>query len=221
MIRIYLYNRDLSNKISLSKEINIKNNENLEKNIFTKKCFLINKEYIESYKNHYLYSELENLLDEYIQKNETIKKDSNDDIYSSKNIDIIYELLQSNNNIMEKYKSIEHYKINENDKNITTLKKKKLTKDENIDYYDDFIIINEEIYNYYFCSPNNNNDKLCIINSGRIIIFFEEGEIYQVLIGKLYSDYINLKFLINFIDNSEIAQFKEKLLKINLDELLQ
>ena len=51
---------------------------------------------------------------------------------------------------MEKYKSIEHYKINENDKNITILKKKKLTKDENIDYYDDFIIVNKEIYNYYF-----------------------------------------------------------------------
>ena len=68
MIRIYLYNNDLKNKIRISQNINKESNENIEKYIFKDKCFLINKEYLDSYKNHYLFTELEKHLDELIKK---------------------------------------------------------------------------------------------------------------------------------------------------------
>jgi len=186
LIKIYLYYKDLFNNISLSKtEIN-GNENNLHK------CFLINKEYMDSYKKHYLYSKLGNKLDEYIEKNNIIQKDLKGNLYSQENIDIIYDYLQKNN-ILNDFNDLGVYTL---DQNLIKINKKQVAG-ENLYYYDDFVIVNEEIYKYFFYSLNiNDNEKEYIINSGKIIIFFKK-EFFQVLVGKVSSDCIKFYLLIN------------------------
>ena len=188
LIKIYLYNKDLFNKIASSKTEIIGNEKNFHK------CFLINKEYMDSYKNHYLYNKLENKLDEYIKKNNIIQKDSKGNIYSQKNIEIIYELLQKNN-ILNDYDNLGTYIV---DEKLVKINKKTVDEVENLFYYDDFIIVNEDIYKYFFSSFNTNvHEKEFIINSGKIIIFFKE-EFFQALVGQSTSDSIIFYLLINF-----------------------
>ncbi len=71
-----LFNIDFNNKIYFS-NLGTKNEENNnEKYIYNDKCFLINKECIDSYKNTNKYDNLEKKLHEYIEKNDEIKQDS-------------------------------------------------------------------------------------------------------------------------------------------------
>jgi hypothetical protein len=51
---------------------------------------------MDSYKDYYFYIELEKQLYEYIEKNDTIQKDSKGNFFSIQNINIIYELLKKN-----------------------------------------------------------------------------------------------------------------------------
>ena len=211
MIKMCLFNIDFNNKIYFS-NLGTKNEENNnEKYIYNDKCFLINKECIDSYKNTYKYDNLEKKLHEYIEKNDEIKQDSKGNLYSIENINIIYKFLQKNNEL-EKYKTFNSCSI---EKKIIEIKKIKLDKEENIDYYDDFIIVNEDIYKSFSSSFNiihNNNNIQYIINSGKIIIFFEETNNYQALVGEMINDCIDLNLLINFKNISELNKFKNNLL---------
>ena len=69
MIKIYLYNKDLLKKIASSKTEIITNEKNEKKeNIFNEKCFLIDKEEMNLYKNYCLYNELEKYINDNIIK---------------------------------------------------------------------------------------------------------------------------------------------------------
>ena len=156
MIRIYLYTKDLFNKIELSTKI-AEDKSNFKEYIFSDKCFLINKYYMDSYKKQYSYNELEDELNEYIKINKSIiKKDPKGNIYFQENIDIIYKFLENNKNL-DNYKKTKGNAFNAD---FTKLNEKKLT--DKISYNDDFIIVKEEIYQYFFF--NNNNSKHYIIN---------------------------------------------------------
>ena len=216
LIKIYLFNKDLNNKITLSKTEFNENKKKFKENIILNKCFLINKNQINLYKNYYSYNKLEEEIDKLIEKNEKIKKNSKANLYSQENINIIYKDLQGSK-IFEQYKNIDFFPKN---KKMFDIKKTKLPND-NKEYYVDFIIINEDILK---CLISSKGDiaicKNYIINSGKIIIFFEE-ENYQVLIGELKSDYFNLNLFINFIDNTELEKFKNKLLEGRLESLIE
>ena len=217
LIKICLFNIDLYNKIYLSESEISNEQNNFEKKVFIGKYFLINREYMDSYKDYYSYSELEKKFYEYIEKNDTIQKDSEGNLFSNENIDIVYDLF-TKNEFFEKYKVLETYK---NEKIKTDIKITKINNNENIFYYDDFIVVNEEIYKYFNSSFNIiKYDCECIINSGKIIIFYEEGETYKILIGELLSNCINLNILIILKNNTQLTEFKKKLLKENYQTLI-
>ena len=163
MIRIYIYNKDLLNKYTISKKEIDENKDNYKDIIFSEKCFLISKEKMDIYKNYCLYDELEKYLNDNITKI-TIKNDSKGSNYSSANIDIAYEFLQ-NNNFFEKYVNKDSYKI---DKEMFDIKKVNISNDINNIYSKDFTIVNEDFFKLNYPAPDISNfEKELIINSGK------------------------------------------------------
>ena len=205
MIKIYLYNKDLCDKKSLSKHEKEDKIENQKEKIFIDKCFLIDKEKMDLYKEHCLYEELKNYLNDNSDKFKIIK-DSKENIYSSDNINTIYKFLEDTK-FLEKYKEKVLYNI---DKTMFDIKRTSISDENNninINYYDDYIIVNKDIFQQiYPALDNNKNEFDYIINSGKTIIFFEEENTFQVIIG-------NFELLINFKNNNEFINFKKNLLK--------
>ena len=83
MIKIYLYNKEITNKIDSSKNKDI-NDKNCKESIFNEQCYLINKDYFEKYKEYYSYKDIQNYLD----------KNNKDNNYSNEYINSIYETIQ-------------------------------------------------------------------------------------------------------------------------------
>ena len=221
IIKIHLFNKDLSVKILQS---NNKIDDNKEKNkqndnIFVDKCILINRENIELYKKYYLYNELEKHI------NDTkIEKYSTGNFYSNKNLEIIYESLKKSE-LFDEYKSKGLFQI---DEKMFDIIKSKISKEIDINYYDDFTIIDEDIFKEILSDLKIKNDiKEYIINSGKIIIFFDEKEEknFQVLIGEFNSNSLDLEILINFKDELKFNEFKKnssgKSYNILIEELIE
>ena len=214
IIKIYLFNKDLDNKINLSKLEIIGDENNSEKNIFSDKCFLINLKNFDSYINYYLYGELEKYFNEYIDKNEKgkIQKDSKGNLYLHENINFLYNLFK-NSYLFEKYKKLDIFRI---EKEMFEIKKSKVPNEDKISYYNNFYIVNEEIYKYYSLTLKSiSNERKYIINSGKIIVFFEDDNNYQILFGKVKSNSINFDLLIDLKDNTCFNILQCNLLKKN------
>ena len=219
MIKIYLFNKDLMNKISLSKtEVN--NEKNEEKIItFCEKCFLMDKEKMNLYKNYCLYDDLDKLLNDNINNIFKNSSDSKEELYSPNNIDNIYEYLKSNKK-KKKYENKDAFQI---DEKILDIKQKFINKENEITYYDDFIIVNEDIYKQHHHQLDiHNAEKKLIVNQGKIIIFFEEDNSFQALMGKLNSDNSNdivYELLFNFNKLSSLKKFNQELLKEKFSDI--
>ena len=132
IIYIYLFNYDLKNNIMSTDKI------------ITNKCYIINKEWISTYKKYYLYDELSNYLNSnnYIEKL-NLQKNEDGNIFKKKNKIIIY------NDIKEKSKFFNLYyqkDIKQIDKNLLELKKIKI---ENLTYINEFIILNKKLYTVF------------------------------------------------------------------------
>ena len=130
MIKIYLYNKDLINKISLSKTEKGDDKIKYKEYISSEKCFLINKEQMDLYKEYYLYNELKNEINKYMDKNDKIQKDPKGNIFSYENLLNIYEFLNKNN-FFQKYQDKDIYKTNEK---MFEIKKTKVPNEEDISY---------------------------------------------------------------------------------------
>ena len=139
LIKIYLYNKNLYEKIIASK--NLDNSIFNQKN-YNDKCYLINQEYITKYKEHYSYDKIKKYLDDNIN---TIDKD-----------DI--------NNIYEKMAKEEFFKdIEKKEKlGIKNIKKEGIDfidEKNKIKYKNNFIIVNEEIYKLIIKNKDNNDEN--------------------------------------------------------------
>ena len=199
MIKIYLFNKDFTNKIVLSQKKDI-----INANIFSEKCFLINREYIEKYKEYYLYEDIKKYLDNI----------NNDYIISNENIEIILQNLIKEDlfkNLVNKKK------LSTNDIKVKP-KEKKINED--IFYLDNFVIVNEDIYKQILLSFNQNiisdfSDTQYIINSGKIFLFMNINDKNQLLIGEIndFNICFNEKVLIIFNDVNNFKDFKNDLMK--------
>ena len=199
MIKIYMFNKDFINKIIKSQN---KQNKN-EINIFSDKCYLINREYMEKYKEYYLYQDIQKYLD-----------NLNNNII---NTEEIFENIQKEN-FYEDIKNKEPLDMNEININIKP-KEKKLN--EEIFYFDDFIIVNKDIYDSLINNINIIEDNLniqYIINSGKIFLLIksEEKNIYQIIIGEIknFDIYFNPKILLIMKGINEYNAFKNDLMKL-------
>lgn len=213
IIRIYLYNKDLINRIGLSKtEINGEKNKEY---IFEDKCFLIDKNHFEEYKKYFLYSEIEQYLNNNINNLE-IAKDSQGNVNSKTNVDIIYESIKVNK-FFEDFFNKNDYSV---DKKMFEIKMSNINE-KNINYYDDFFFINEEIYKQIISNDLfliQKKDNKFIINSGRIFIFMEEEK--QILIGEFNFNNIALNILINFKHTNDFEKFQNSLLTKSYESIL-
>ena len=202
IIKIYLFNYDLKKNI-----LSIKN-------ILRNKCYIINKDWISTYKKYYLYDELSNYLNynNYIEKL-NLQKDEKGNIYNEKNTSFIYNDIKEKSNFFNIYHQKDNKLI---DKNLLELKKQRI---ENKDIYfnNDFIIINKELYNKLINNKYKNiaqKERVYIINNGKLIIKFEDSPIYQILIGNLNTIndecniipylLLNFKSELNLIENFNI-----------------
>ena len=203
LIKIYLYNKNLYEKIIASK--NLDNSIFNQKN-YNDKCYLINQEYITKYKEHYSYDKIKKYLDDNIN---TIDKD-----------DI--------NNIYEKMAKEEFFKdIEKKEKlGIKNIKKEGIDfidVKNKIKYKNNFIIVNEEIYKLIIKNIDNNDENAeYIINNGKIFIFVKEFENYQLIIhelidinNKTFDNNFNLCILIKFNNSKDLDEFKDNILNIN------
>ena len=203
MIQLYLFNKDINNKI--------KNDINKEK---YEECkgYLINKEFIDKYKEYYLYNDIKKYLDNLDNVNNT-----------EENIKIIYEKMKqeeffknyiNKDVLLLKDINIEQIKINK--KEISLNEKKYF-------YFDEFTIVTEDIYKKII-NENIilNNDKIeYIINSGKIFLFITSEDINQVLIGEIKNDtiYFCINSLIVFNSDNELNEFKSSLMKMDFSIL--
>ena len=211
MIKIYLYNKDILNKIEISKN-NDNTNENVKINIFNEQCYLINKDIFKKYKEYYLYNDIQTYLD---KNNNIINKKEN--INSDEIIFTIYE----------KIKKEEFFKnyINKDKLPLDKIDIKKteiiLEKEKKIFYNDDFIIINKEIYEKLLLKENIIITEY-IINSGKIFLFFNSDENNQVLIGEIKNNnnYFNANAIIIFNNNTEFNTFKKDISEKDFSKII-
>ena len=218
MIKLYLFNLDLKNNLSLSEEP--PNNDAFEKYMETEKCYLINKEWMSEYKKYYLYDELYNhLIKEEIKQKLNIN-DKNRKYFSNININKIYDEILDNSDFLKKFFNKEPKMI---DEKLIEVKEKILGKKNNkeIKYYDEFVLVNSDINKIIINKYKKANE--ChdfFINFGKSIISLNNNKICQILIGSLnlINDECNFipDSLIDFEDNKELKFHLEKLKNINL-----
>ena len=202
MIKIYMFNKEFINNIILSKKKDIQNKNEI--NIFSDKCYLINRDYIEKYKEYYSYYDIEKFLDNLNNK------------VGKENIDEIYKNIPKNlKELMNKEKLI----INE----ISLIPKSRIIDNE-ILHFDDFIIVNEDIYNQLLLSNNKNViedyiDVQYIINSGKIFLCINSEQKNQVFIGERNDVnnnlYFNPKALLIFNNINEFNIFTNNIMKLD------
>ena len=211
MIRIYLYNKDIMNKIEISKTEN-NNKEKIKEYIFNDTCYLINRHYLRKYKEIYLYNCIQNFLDE---KNNNININK-EKLYSKENIDLIYEKMQKED-FFKNYINKERIAINTVQPEDITKREIVLDQDEKkVIYNDEFILVNKDIYEQILLNENNDlNKHEFLINSGKIFLFFDSNETNQLLIGEIKDNenYFNIINIIVFNTNKELNTFKEGLSK--------
>ena len=196
LIKIYMFNKDFISKTILS--LNKQNKSKM--NIFNDECYLINREYLEKYKDYYLYQDIQKYLD------------SLNNNYISR-IEEIFERIQKEN-FYKNIKDKEPLLIS--DINIKP-KEKKINNE--ISYLDDFIIVNKDIYNKLTNNINIIEDNLSIqyiINSGKIFLLIrsEEKNTYQIIIGEIKTFNIHFypKVLLVMNSLSEFNAFETDLM---------
>ena len=176
MIKIYLYFNYLKNKVHLSQNNN-------QKEILSGECYLINKKWMDQFKDNDSYNELDNI---YKNKISSLSLDEKGNMYNENNIKSIYNNITNNELLLNK---ITEKQINENPFEINKIE---IGKNNNGVYcYNEFVIVNKDIVEDIRKYRNNNNSVLSskkkdyIINEGKIIIIIDESENkkYQILIG--------------------------------------
>ena len=183
MIKLFLFNLDLKNSLSLSDE-NIKN-EHYEKFIETEKCYLINNEWMSEYKKYYLYDELYNYLIKEEIKQKLNIYDKSKKHYNNINMNKIYYEILENPDFLKKIYNKEPKII---DENLIEIKEKIIENKNNkrIKYHDEFVLVNSDIYHLIINKYEKTNE--ChdyIINFGKVIISFDNSKLCQILIGSL------------------------------------
>ena len=211
MIKIYLYFNNLKNKVLSSQN-------NSQKEIFSDECYLINKKWMDQFKDNNLYNELDNI---FINNIISLSKDEKGNIYNQNNIKIIYDHIANKEMFPKK---ISEKQINENPFEINEIEIGK--NQDGIYCYNEFVIVNKEIFEDIRKNYNNNiiltsKKKDYIINEGKIIIIVDESDKkkYQLLVGEL--NYRNNEFnvipklLMNLKDGMELFNNIKKLKEIN------
>ena len=135
---------DLIKDIFLSQEHADSNH--YEKYIKTKKCYLINKEWMSEYKKYYLYDELCNYLNKKEIKEKLGIKHGQTKNYNDIMVMKIYEELKDNADFFKNYYNKNPIYIDEKliEPRIINLWKK---NEKKIKYYDDFVLINSDLKN--------------------------------------------------------------------------
>ena len=217
LIKIYLFNKDLKAKIlSSRRDAKLKGNENYRSIELNNKYYLINKEWMNKYKQNYLYTELFSILEDFY-KNEK-NYDNNTNIENT-----LFIYIEKKPNFLKQFSSSTNAMIEEK---LLTVKKNEIR--ENIYYYNEFIIINEDIYKRIIIDNNKNiyNEKetKCMTNGGKIILLINENKIYQILIGKLneINDECNVipEILINFYNNTDLIENWEHIIITYIDSYI-
>ena len=191
MIRIFYFQIFLQQKIELVKKSGFK------------KVFMINKEYIQKYKNEYKYKSIYDIL----IKNYILFPEITD--YENLTDDILEKII--NTYIPEELKDeISNIKnISDGDLEI------KIGKEKNIEYISDFefipndIIINKQSYFYgkYF------GGEYCI-NSKIIILIFNEKNYCEI--GHIKKDLFIIDYIIEPNKQNDIKSLKENIFQYNL-----
>jgi len=192
LILYYFFYLRLENDVKNS-NIDIKNSE----------CYLINKNWMNKFKEFYLYEKL-------VKNIKNIIQNLNVDIYSE-NIDKIIYVLLDEEYLKEVNEKEDNYSYYFEDKNKISNFIGKINDEEMgaIIYYYGFDILSVDVYNLIVERKNSSFDlikKDCLINDGKIIIKFEEEYKIKLLVG--HFDFIKYQY------------FSENLLYYHLDKKL-
>ena len=178
LIFIYLFEKDIEKKIKNS--INSMNGEEYKKFIIEDIGYLINIDWMNNFKNIYLYDKIY----DYLNKKNSLEiiNDYKSEIY---NIFFTYKT--------EFYKIYNYHDLNKNEyKTFPKLSKNELYK--NILYYKNFYLINQNIYGLlkkkFFLYDEYIEIKInYIINNGKIIFKFENNDFNNIYIYKQIDNY--------------------------------
>ena len=211
MIKIYLYNKEITNKIDSSKNKDI-NDKNCKESIFNEQCYLINKDYFEKYKEYYSYKDIQNYLD----------KNNKDNNYSNEYINSIYETIQKEI-FFKNYENKDIITLN--DIQPQDIQKQEITfeKGKKINFNNEFVIINKDIFTQILKENNMIYENTqFIINSGKIFLFFNSDENNQVLIGEIKNNnnYFNTNAIILFNNNTEFNTFKKDISEKDFSKII-
>ena len=224
IIKLYLFNLDLKKNVSNS--MDHAGSDNYEKYISNEKCYLINKEWILEYRKYYLYDELYN----YLENEETKKKLKinlkNSKSYTEINVQKIYDEIKQNANFFKKYYNKEIKIIDESLIKINEVNLGRINNKE-IKYNNEFIIISQDLCHLLIINKYKKTipENEFIINMGKIIIFFNNHSMHQILIGSLNimnneGNILPLAF-INFINNYDLKNHYEKLKQIDFQTFIK
>ena len=195
---IYKFDNKIENNIKESlKEISV---ENDKKKFNKEKCYLINKNWFDKFKNIFFYKKVEdNLIDKdlkTIDKNQIINE-----IFEKNKNNFLKVILNNNsNNIEYNFNVFETTKYN----------------NKNIIFPKEFYIINKKIYenlNKYNILKNyneNENENSCIINNGRLILKndfnLNNNKLYNLFICKPNKDHSFSTEIILYFENNKNAR---------------
>ena len=217
IIKIYLFNLDLKNKISLS--MNYAGNDNYNSYIKTEDCYMINKEWMDEYKEYYLYNELSTYLNKEEIKKRIKPHYKGKNCYNEleENVIRIYDEIKDDEDLFKKYYNLSYKLI---DANKLILKEKNLgKKDKNnkeIKYYDEFALINSELKSKLIINKYKKieGESKFIINMATTIIFLDYYPLYQILICALDEEKFTFKTLAFIqLENSQELNYQKSLLK--------
>ena len=213
-------------KKNVSNSMDHAGSDNYEKYISNEKCYLINKEWILEYRKYYLYDELYN----YLENEETKKKLKinlkNSKSYTEINVQKIYDEIKQNANFFKKYYNKEIKIIDESLIKINEVNLGRINNKE-IKYNNEFIIISQDLCHLLIINKYKKTipENEFIINMGKIIIFFNNHSMHQILIGSLNimnneGNILPLAF-INFINNYDLKNHYEKLKQIDFQTFIK
>ena len=236
LISYYLSNEELKLNIESSEETNKNKISNYE-------CYIIDENWMNKYKELFLYDEISQQIEKVLKQSKDIKKDNN-------RVDNIYNLII--NEFIKKMNEI--YKIdNINNEQLCA----KLVKDINSfpkeTFYETFEITNYENYKSFkfiildevtYNLMNKSSEKILqdikikeyIINEGRIYIKLEDNElnIYQILIASFintsnyfipellfkYDNNISMNKDFDYLKKYNYKKFKNEKMSLNGKELI-
>ena len=170
------------------KEINNLINQN---SIQNKQFYLINKNFIDIYKNNYCYSELANILEKKVDINEFIKKHHNYDNLLKTIPDKLIEKINYTNkkNIIYNISHISLFSIN-----YDYFKEALTINQEYLKIYKDFELWSNETYEMFLKIGFSKNNYLkqvkCYLGKKHLLIILKNNQYNQINICKLVNNYI-------------------------------